>query len=129
MLSMVRVTNIKKTFWEYSKALENWKTYKILLDETAWPFSIATPRRLPLPLKQKVQEELKHLEKENIIRLMKMPTDWCAPIVAFFKNNDKFRFCVDQTQWRSKKRNTSTTFCRPIISWTILCPSIRQTGL
>ena len=41
--------------------LEN--VYKIHLNETAQPFSIATSRRLPIPMKQKVQQELKRLEK------------------------------------------------------------------
>ena len=68
--------------------------YKIHLGETARPFSITTSRRLPLPMKQKVQEELKRLEKENIIRPMKIPTDWCAPIVAALKNNGKVRHFV-----------------------------------
>ena len=68
------------------------------MDETAQPFSINTPRRLSLPMKQKAQEELKRLEKENIIHPVKMPTDWCAPIVAVLKNNGKFRLCVDFTK-------------------------------
>ena len=71
---------------------------KIHLNETAQPLSIATSRRLPLPMKQKVQQELKRLEKENIIRPVKMPTDWCAPIVAVLKTNRKVRLCVDFTK-------------------------------
>ena len=73
--------------------------YKIHLDETAQLFSIATSRRLPFPMKQKVQEELKCLEKENIIHPVKIPTDWCVPIVAVLKNNDKVRLCVDFTKF------------------------------
>ena len=46
-------------------------------------------------MKQKVQEELKRLEKENIFRPVKMPTDWCLPIVAVLKNNGKVRLFVD----------------------------------
>lgn len=40
--------------------------YKICLKESVQPMPIATPQRLPLPLKKKVQEELQLLEKENI---------------------------------------------------------------
>ena len=29
---------------------------------------------------------------------MKMPTDWCVPIVAVLKNNGKDRLCVDFTK-------------------------------
>ena len=49
-------------------------------------------------MKQKVQEELKRLEKENIIRPVKMPANWCAPILAVLKNNGKVRLCVDFTK-------------------------------
>lgn len=49
--------------------------YQISLDAGAQPFSIATPTRLPQPIKQKVHKELKHLEKEDIIHQMKLPTD------------------------------------------------------
>ena len=78
----------KKEFPRVFKGVGKLKNLsKIHLNETAQPFSTATPRRFPM--KQKVQEELKRLEKENIIRPMKMPTDWCVPIVAVLKNNDK----------------------------------------
>ena len=78
--------------------LEN--IYKIHLNETAQPFSIATTRRLPLSMKQKVQQELKCLKKKNFICPVKMPTDWCAPIVAVLKNNGKVRLCVDFTKFK-----------------------------
>ena len=89
----------KKDFPRVFKGLGKLKNLlKIHLDETARSFSIATPRRLPLRTKQKVQEELKRLEKENIIRPVKMPTDWCTSIVAVLKNNGKVRLCVDFTK-------------------------------
>ena len=95
MLSIVRVTNTQKAFQEYSKALENFKTYI----KYTW---MRQPDHflLPLPMKQKVQEKLKRLEKENIIHPVKMPTDWCAPILAVWKNNGKVRLCcqLHQTQ-------------------------------
>ncbi|GAB1602716.1 uncharacterized protein K02A2.6-like, partial [Argonauta hians] len=56
---------------------------------------IAAPRRLPLPMKKKVEEEIKRLVKEKIIRPVKTPTDWCAPIVAVPKKDGKVRLCVD----------------------------------
>ena len=88
----------KKDFPRVFKGLGKLKNvYKIYLDETAQPFSITTPRRIPLPMKQKPQKELKRLEKENIHPL-KMSTDWCAPIVAVLKNNGKVRLCVDFTK-------------------------------
>ena len=55
--------------------------YTIRPQENAQPFAISTPRRLPLPMKEKVQEELKKLEELDIIRPVETPTDWCTPIV------------------------------------------------
>ena len=81
-------------------------------------------------MKQKLQEKLKRLEKENIIRPVKMPTDWCALIVAVLKDNGKVRLCIDFTKpSKGVRRKNFTTFCRPTISWTRQSPSIQQTGL
>ena len=93
----------EKEFPRVFKGLGKLKNvYKIHLNETAQPFSIATSRSLPLPMKQNVQQELKRLEKENIIRPVKMHTDWCAPIVAVLKNNGKVRLCVDFTKLQER---------------------------
>ena len=72
--------------------------YTIRLQENAQPFAISTPRRLPIPMKEKNQEELKKLEKLDIIRPVETPTDWCAPIVAVPKSNGKVRLCIDITK-------------------------------
>ena len=55
-----------------------------------------TPRVVPLPLKDKLKEELDLLEKQGIITSQTKVTDWCAPIVvAPKKNSEKIRLCVD----------------------------------
>ena len=91
--------NPKKEFPELFQNLGRLdNTYEIKLKENAKPFSIATPRRLPLPLKDKVEEELKCLQNQNIIRPVTNPTDWCAPIVVVPKGSDKIRLCVDFTK-------------------------------
>ena len=91
--------NPKKEFPELFQSLGRLdNTYEIKLKENAKPFSIATPRRLPLPLKDKVEEELKCLQKQDIIRPVTSPTDWCAPIVVVPKSSDKIRLCVDFTK-------------------------------
>ena len=74
------------------------KVYKIELHSDHRPFAIVTPRRLPLPMKDKVEKELKRLEEQDIIRPVHTPTDWCAPIVAVPKSNDRVRLCVDLTK-------------------------------
>ena len=78
--------------------------YTIRLQENAQPFAISTPRRLPLPMKEKVQEELKKLEELDIIRPVETPTDWCAPIVAVPKANGKVRLCIDFTKLNESVR-------------------------
>ena len=69
--------------------------YTIRLQENAPPFAITAPRRLPLPMKGKVQEELKKLEEQDIIRPVETPTDWCAPIMAVPKPNRKVWLCIN----------------------------------
>ena len=78
--------------------------YTVRLKEDAKPFSIASPRRLPLPMKKKVEEELKSLEDKGIIRPVTTPTDWCAPIVAVPKSSGKIRLCVDYTKLNESVR-------------------------
>ena len=78
--------------------------YTIRLQENAQHFAISTPRRLPLPMKEKVQEELKKMEELDIIRPVETPTDWCAPIVAVPKPNGKVRLCIDLTELNESVR-------------------------
>ena len=49
-------------------------------------------------MNMKVQEELKRLEKEKIIHLLKSPTDWCSLIGAIPQRDGRTRLCVDYTQ-------------------------------
>ena len=49
-------------------------------------------------MRQKVEEELKRMEEEDVIRPVKNPTEWCAPIVVVPKSNGKVRICVDLTK-------------------------------
>ena len=73
--------------------------YKIELEEEARPFCVRTPRTVPLPLTEKLKDELDLLEQQGIIAKQTKATDWCAPIVvAPKKNSDKIRLCVDFTK-------------------------------
>lgn len=95
----------KKEFpelWQGLGKCEN--AYTVRLKDDAKPFSIATPRRLPLPMKQKVEDELKSLQEKDIIRPVTTPTDWCAPIVAVPKPSGKIRLCVDYTKLNESVR-------------------------
>ena len=54
--------NVKNEFPKLFKGLGKVKSiYKITIEDHAKAFSIATPCRLPLPMRQKVEEELKRI--------------------------------------------------------------------
>ena len=72
--------------------------YKIKLKPDAKPHPIMTPRRVALPLKAKVREELDRMEKLGVIRKVEKPTPWCAGMVVVPKSNGKVRICVDLTK-------------------------------
>ena len=57
-------------------------------------------RRVPFHVRQKVEEELKKLEEEDIIKMVTGPTPWVSPIVTppKPKDPDKVRVCVDMRQ-------------------------------
>ncbi|PFX12515.1 Retrovirus-related Pol polyprotein from transposon opus [Stylophora pistillata] len=55
-------------------------------------------KRVPLPMKSKVKEELSRMEKLGVIRKVDKPTNWCAGMVTVPKPNGKIRICVDLTK-------------------------------
>ena len=65
--------------------------YKIELREGAIPYSLYTPRNVPIPLRQKVKEELESISKVS------KPTQWCAGMVIVPKKSGDVRICVDLT--------------------------------
>ena len=75
----------------------NW-TYKIVLDPNAKPYALSTPRRVPLPLMQKVKTELERMERLGVISKMDEPTEWCAGMVVVPKQNSDVRICIDFTR-------------------------------
>ena len=72
--------------------------YEIVPRKDARPYTLATPRCIPLPLKGQVEAELKRMETLGVIRKVDVPTDWCAGMVVVPKNNSKVRICVDLTR-------------------------------
>ena len=71
------------------------EAYKIRLKEGATPFSLFTPRHIPIPLRPKVKAELERMEGMGVIRKVEEPTPWCAAMVVAPKKEGAIRICVD----------------------------------
>ena len=71
------------------------KEYHIQLQPDSQPHALLTPRRVPLPLRQKVTKELDQMEKEGVISKVTEPTTWCAGMVVVPKKSGNVRICVD----------------------------------
>ena len=98
-------SGIRKEFPELFTGLGKLKmTYRITMKKDAVPFAVTAPRRVPLPMQQKVKDDLERLEDLDVIRPMTTPTDWCVPIVVVPKANNKVRVCVDLTKLNDSVR-------------------------
>ena len=78
--------------------------YHIDIDETVKPVQHA-PRRVPVPLKEKLKEKIMKMEQDGIIAKVTKPTDWISSLVAVQKPN-KLRICIDP-------RDLNTAIKRP----------------
>ena len=72
--------------------------YKIELHEGAQPFSLCTPRRVAIPLRNAVRQELDRMERNGVIAKVTQPTEWCSAMVVVPKSNNRVRICVDLTR-------------------------------
>ena len=71
------------------------KEFEITLKPDARPLAIFTPRKVPLPLRQKVKDELDRMQSIGVISKVDMPTEWCAGMVVVPKKDKTVRICVD----------------------------------
>ena len=71
------------------------EAYTIQLKEGAVPYSLFTPRNVPIPLRRNVQEELSRMEAAGVISKVDDPTPWCAGMVVVPKKSGAVRICVD----------------------------------
>lgn len=86
-----RIEEVHNAFGEHGTL----KTDPVKIQENAEPYAVHTARRVPLPLIQKVKEELLCMEKNGVIEKMTEPTDWCAPMVPVPRKNGRVHICVD----------------------------------
>ena len=69
--------------------------YEIKLKEDSKPFSLHTARNVPLPLRSKVQKELRRMESLGVISPVSEPSPWCSGMVVVPKPSGQVRICVD----------------------------------
>ena len=89
-------TNIIEEFPTVFQGLGNLsEEYEIKLKPGAKPHALFSPRNVPLPLCNKVKEELNKMESIGVISKVDEPTPWCAGMVVVPKKNGSIRICVD----------------------------------
>ena len=88
--------HIKEKYPQLFHELGEIGEYEVQLKPDAQPFAITSPRRIPLPMNNKVKAELSCMEKLGVIRKVEQPTEWCAGIIAVPKPNGKV--CLDLTK-------------------------------
>ena len=79
------------------------KPFKLYLHDKAIPFA-AAPRRIPLKLKDKVQNKLNEMENLGVIEKVNEPREWINNIVIVEKG-DKVRICIDPKHLNNALKN------------------------
>ena len=69
--------------------------YTIKMKPNAKPYALYTPRNVPLPLRAKVQTELKRMENMGVISKVETPTLWCAGMVVVPKQSGEVHICIN----------------------------------
>ena len=71
------------------------KKIKITVQSHAKIFAIYTHCKVPLPLCQKVKDELSCMESLGVISKIDTPTQWCAGMVVVPKKDKTVRIYID----------------------------------
>ncbi|CAM4630646.1 unnamed protein product [Leuciscus chuanchicus] len=91
---ITRLDNITEFQWQekypelFTGLGELKEEYCIKLQPNATPYSVNEARRIPVPLMEKVKEELSRMEKQDIIKKVEGPSDWCSGMVPVLKPDD-----------------------------------------
>ena len=91
--------------------------YHITLKSNANPFALAIPRRIAIPLVDKVKAALDKMLATGVIEWIEEPADWCAGIVVVPKPDGTVRICVDLTKLNEAVRRE--LFIMPAVEETL----------
>ena len=67
--------------------------YRITVDDTVTPV-VDPPQKVPVALRERIKQELEHMESLNIIEKVTAPSDWVSSMVTVVKPQ-KIRICLD----------------------------------
>ena len=56
------------------------------------------PRKVPIHIREKLQEELDRMEEEGVVRRVTEHSDWCSSLTTTIKPNGSLRVCLDPRQ-------------------------------
>ena len=92
----VSVSSVMDEFPALFQGLGNLgEPFDIRLQPSAKPYALFTPRNIPIPLRQKVRQELDRMLLFRVISKVDIPTPWCAGMVVAPKKNGDILICVD----------------------------------
>ena len=93
-LECYSITAIKQEFPSLFTGLGTLQgDYEIQVKQDAQPFSLGTARNIPIPLCDKVKQELDAMEAQGVISKIQQPTPWCTGMVVV--KNRGVRICID----------------------------------
>jgi hypothetical protein len=72
--------------------------FSIKLKPDSTPFALTTPRRVTIPLLNKVKAELERMKNLGVISKVDVPAECCAGMVVVPKPDGNIRICVDLTK-------------------------------
>ena len=88
--------NLKERFPKVFTGVGNLEEpYTIKLKPNSEPHALFLPRRVPLPLREKVLQELNRMESMGVISEVGEPTAWYAGRVIVLERNGSIHICVD----------------------------------
>ena len=91
-------TDLQPTLDEYKDVFEGVRKllgeYHLETDAAVRPEQVK-PRKIPLSMKDAVQEKLDSLEKLGIVEKVDQPTDWISHLQPVRKPNGAIRLCID----------------------------------
>lgn len=99
-INMIQVQN-KNILQEYGDVFENRGViknfeYNINVKENSVG-TVATCRKVPIAIRDKLKKELGIMEKKGIIQRVTEPSEWVNPLVIAEKKNKQLRICLDPT--------------------------------